>query len=63
MNNDQIKGRVKETEGKAKQVVGHVTGDRKLEEKGRMQKDVGKEQAVHGDVKHDLKKVFGSGKH
>jgi uncharacterized protein YjbJ (UPF0337 family) len=56
MNNDQVKGRVKEAEGKAKQVAGNVVGNKKLEEKGKVQKDVGKVQAGFGDLKHDLKK-------
>ena len=56
MNNDQVKGRVKEAEGKAKQVAGNVGGNKKLEEKGKVQKDVGKVQAGYGDLKHDLKK-------
>ena len=56
MNHDQVKGRVKETAGKAKEVAGHVVGDKKLEEKGKMQKVLGKVQAGYGDLKHDLKK-------
>ncbi len=56
MNNDQVKGRIKETEGKAKQAAGNVVGNKKLEEKGKMQKDLGKVQAGFGDLKHDLKK-------
>jgi uncharacterized protein YjbJ (UPF0337 family) len=56
MNNDQVKGRIKEAEGKAKQVAGNVVGNKKLEEKGKVQKDVGKVQAGFGDLKHDLKK-------
>jgi len=56
MNNDQVKGRIKEAKGKAKQVAGNVVGNKKLEEKGKVQKDVGKVQAGYGDLKHDLKK-------
>jgi uncharacterized protein YjbJ (UPF0337 family) len=56
MNNDQVKGRIKEAKGKAKQVAGNVVGNKKLEEKGKLQKDVGKVQAGYGDLKHDLKK-------
>jgi uncharacterized protein YjbJ (UPF0337 family) len=62
VNNDQVKGRVKETEGKAKQVAGNVVGNKKLEEKGKTQKDLGKVQAGYGDLKHDLKKAHNSGK-
>lgn len=56
MNNDQVKGRIKEAEGKAKQIAGKVVGNKRLEEKGKMEKDVGKVQAGFGDLKHDLKK-------
>lgn len=56
MNNDQVKGRVKEAEGKAKQVAGKVVGNKTLEEKGKLQKNVGKAQAGYGDLKNDLKK-------
>jgi len=56
MNRDQMKGRIKETKGKAKQIAGNIVGNRRLEEKGRMQKNLGKVQAAYGDVKNDLKK-------
>jgi len=50
-----MKGRIKETKGKAKQIAGNIVGNRRLEEKGRMQKNLGKVQAAYGDVKNDLK--------
>jgi len=56
MNHDQVKGRIKETEGKAKQVAGNIVGNKRLEEKGVMQKNLGKVQAAYGDAKDDLKK-------
>ena len=56
MNKDQAKGRIKEVEGKVKQVAGNVVGNKKLEQKGNVQKDVGKVQAAYGDLKNDLKK-------
>jgi uncharacterized protein YjbJ (UPF0337 family) len=56
MNHDQIKGRIKETEGKAKQVSGNAFGNKSMEEKGKTQKDLGKAQANYGDLKKDLKK-------
>jgi len=55
MNKDQVKGRVKETEGKLKEVAGKIVGNEKLEEKGRTQKILGKAQAKFGDVKKDMK--------
>ncbi len=57
MNKDQVKGRVKEAEGKIKQVTGKILGKESLEEKGRIEKVAGKVQAGYGDLKSDLKKA------
>jgi uncharacterized protein YjbJ (UPF0337 family) len=56
MNKDQIKGRVEEAKGKAKEVAGKVSGDKSLEDKGTAEKTLGKVQAGYGDIKHNLKK-------
>jgi uncharacterized protein YjbJ (UPF0337 family) len=56
MNKDQVKGRIKKSEGKIKEVTGKVVGNKTLEEKGRIQKNVGKVQSGYGDLKKDLKK-------
>jgi uncharacterized protein YjbJ (UPF0337 family) len=55
VNNDQVKGRVKEVKGKAKQVAGILVGDKTLEQKGKAQNAAGKVQAGYGDLKKDLK--------
>ena len=57
MNNDQVKGRVKEVKGKARQIAGIIVGDKTLEQKGKVQAAVGKAQAGYGDLKKDLKKA------
>ena len=57
MNKDQIKGRTREAAGKVKEVAGKITGNKTLEQKGRLEKTAGKIQAGYGDVKHDLKKA------
>lgn len=57
MNKDQIKGRVKEVKGKAKEIAGVLAGDETLELKGKMQNAVGKAQVGYGDLKKDLKKA------
>jgi uncharacterized protein YjbJ (UPF0337 family) len=57
MNKDQIKGRVKEAKGKIKEVSGTLVGNEKLEEKGKVQKNLGKAQAKYGDIKHDVKDI------
>ena len=56
MNKDQIKGRVKQTEGKVKEVAGKLVGNAKLEQKGKTENAVGKVQAAYGDIKSDIKK-------
>ncbi|MBS0554846.1 MAG: CsbD family protein [Proteobacteria bacterium] len=55
MNKDQVKGRIKEAEGKMKEVAGKVVGNEKLEAEGKVQKIVGKVQANYGDLKEDVK--------
>ncbi len=55
MNKNQVKGRVKEAEGSIKEVTGKVLGNKRLEEKGKVQKTVGKVQAGLGDLAEDLK--------
>ena len=57
MNKDQTQGRVKEVEGKAKQVAGKLVGNEKLEQKGKVEKARGKAQATYGDAKDDIKKA------
>lgn len=53
MNKDQIKGRLKETGGKAKEVTGKALGKRGLELKGKAQQVAGQAQAKYGDFKND----------
>jgi uncharacterized protein YjbJ (UPF0337 family) len=55
MNQDQVKGRVKEAEGRIKEVAGKLVGNKKLERKGKVQKILGEAQAKFGDVKQDVK--------
>jgi uncharacterized protein YjbJ (UPF0337 family) len=57
INKDQIKGRMKEAEGKIKEVSGALVGNETLEAKGKVQKNLGKAQAKYGDIKQDLKDI------
>ncbi len=57
VNKDQIQGRVKEAEGKIKEFSGALVGNEKMEEKGKVQKNLGKTQAKYGDVRHDVKDI------
>ncbi|WP_028535510.1 CsbD family protein [Paludibacterium yongneupense] len=56
MNKNQIKGRVVETQGKVKEVVGKAVGNTKLQVKGAIQKNIGAAQAALGDAKEDIAK-------
>ena len=56
MNKDQVKGRVTEAKGKAKEVTGKVFSQ-DLENQGKLQNARGKVQAAYGDLKEDVKKA------
>ena len=56
MNKDQVKGRIKETEGKIKAAAGKLVGNKYLEAKGIMQQTEGEMQTKYGDLKSDLKR-------
>lgn len=56
MNKDQVKGRIKTTQGKIKEVAGNLVGNKKLEDQGKIENAAGKIQAGYGDLKEDLKK-------
>lgn len=51
INKEQIKGRANEAIGKVKETVGEVVGNKKLEIKGAIQKNIGIVQSKVGDVK------------
>ncbi|HEX5391811.1 MAG TPA: CsbD family protein [Rhodocyclaceae bacterium] len=57
MNKDQAKGRIHEAKGKVKEVAGKVTGNKELEQKGKLENIGGKVQAGYGDLKEDIKKA------
>ncbi len=56
MNKDQVKGRVKEAEGAAKEVAGKVSGKDSLELEGKLLKAAGKAQASFGDTRNATRK-------
>jgi len=60
MNKDQVKGRIEEATGKVKEVAGKVTGDKELEQEGKVQNIGGKVQAGYGDLKEDIKTAVDS---
>lgn len=56
MNKDQVKGRLKKAEGKVKEVAGKLTGNKTLEQKGKVKNAAGDVQADYGDLKNDVAK-------
>ncbi|QVN20324.1 CsbD family protein [Burkholderia pyrrocinia] len=56
MNRDQVRGRIAEAQGKLKEVVGKVMGNRMTRVKGKVEQVVGKTQASFGDAKEKFKK-------
>jgi uncharacterized protein YjbJ (UPF0337 family) len=56
MNKDQVKGRLRQTQGKVKAATGALLGNKTLEAKGRMQQSAGYVQAKFGDLKSDLER-------
>jgi uncharacterized protein YjbJ (UPF0337 family) len=58
INKDQVKGRAEEAEGKAKEVIAKVVGNKELEVKGNVQKNVGAARAAVGDAKERIEKAI-----
>ena len=57
INKEQIKGRANEAVGKVKQIAGEVAGNKKLEVKGAIQKNIGNVQAKVGDARSRIAKA------
>lgn len=55
MNKDQVKGRVDQAIGQAKELAGRVVGNEHLAAEGLGEQIKGKTQAVLGDTKENLK--------
>ena len=53
----RLQGRAEEAQGKVKEVVGKVVGNKDLEVKGNIQKNVGAVQASVGNAKEDIEKT------
>jgi uncharacterized protein YjbJ (UPF0337 family) len=58
MNKSQKDGFFKEVKGTVKEVTGRITGDSKLERKGKAENAVGKAQAAYGDAKAKVSKAL-----
>jgi uncharacterized protein YjbJ (UPF0337 family) len=55
MNKDQSKGRIEAANGRAREIVGKVKGNENLEQKGKLQKDLGRAQAAYGDLQEKIR--------
>jgi uncharacterized protein YjbJ (UPF0337 family) len=57
MNKDQVKGRIEQAKGKAKEIAGKMVGNKTLEAKGDANQVSGKVQKTYGDAKNQTKKT------
>ena len=57
MNKQHVKGSMKETEGDLKKAAGKLTGDKRLQAEGHLDKAEGKARKAAGDVKDAAKKA------
>jgi uncharacterized protein YjbJ (UPF0337 family) len=55
MNNEHVKGAVEKGKGKIEEAAGHVTGNKKLENEGKVDQVKGAVHNAAGDVKDSLK--------
>jgi uncharacterized protein YjbJ (UPF0337 family) len=58
MNSENVKGAAEKAGGKIKEVAGRVTGDRKLENEGKVDQVMGTVHSAVGDAKDSVKKAF-----
>lgn len=56
MDEDRSKGTGKKIVGTIKETIGKVTGNKKLEDEGRMDKGEGKVQNTAGETKDEVRK-------
>jgi uncharacterized protein YjbJ (UPF0337 family) len=60
MDKQHVKGAAEKTEGKIKEVAGHVTGNKKLETEGKADQVKGAARNIAGDVKDAGKEAIDS---
>jgi uncharacterized protein YjbJ (UPF0337 family) len=58
MNNEHVKGATEKGEGKIKEAAGHVTGNKKLENEGKVDQVKGAVHNAAGDTKDAVKRTF-----
>ena len=58
MNEEQVKGKIKEGVGEAQEHLGRVTGNREQEARGHAREQEGKVQKKVGDVEEGVDKII-----
>jgi uncharacterized protein YjbJ (UPF0337 family) len=58
MNNEHFKGAAEKGKGRIKEAIGRVTGDRKLENEGKIDQVKGAVHTAVGDAKDSVKEAF-----
>ena len=58
MNEEQVKGKLKEGMGEAQEQLGRVTGNREQEARGHAKEQEGKVEKKVGDVKEGVDKII-----
>jgi uncharacterized protein YjbJ (UPF0337 family) len=54
VNKNQVKGAVEHAKGKVKEVAGKVFGDKKMQAKGNVEKNMGKVQSAVGNTQQSV---------
>lgn len=63
MNKEHVKGAAQKTKGKIKEAIGHVTGNKKLENQGKADEVKGDAYSAAGDAKDAAKEAAEHLKH
>jgi uncharacterized protein YjbJ (UPF0337 family) len=58
INKYQVKGRVAQAKGSIKEVTGRLVGNKTLQSKGNLQKNLGRVQAKLGDIQEQVQGIF-----
>ncbi len=58
MNDEDVKGAAEKGGGKIKEAAGHITGDKKLENEGKVDQVKGAVHSAVGNAKDTAKKTF-----
>jgi uncharacterized protein YjbJ (UPF0337 family) len=57
MNKKQIKGRVKAVQGRIREATGRLIGNKTMQRKGLVEKNVAEKKVLYEDLKEDFRKL------